>query len=156
VINVRNIGYGDLRADKLEFVPEETAERLSAHLLRPGDIVFGRKGAVDRHLLVTAAQNGWMQGSDCIRLRPLSDEVCPYLLTFAFRQPTHHDWMLAQCGNKATMASLNRRNLANPLIVPAKPCLPNFAFRYRLPDANSEPLSANQKLRVARDLLLRA
>ena len=52
VINVRNIGYGTLRPEKLEFVGEETRDRLSAHVLQERDIVFGRKGAVDRHLFV--------------------------------------------------------------------------------------------------------
>ena len=43
VINVRNIGFGGLRPEKLEFVTEETSERLASHLLEPHDIVFGRK-----------------------------------------------------------------------------------------------------------------
>ncbi len=32
VINVRNIGFGGLRQEKLEFVTEETAERLASHI----------------------------------------------------------------------------------------------------------------------------
>jgi type I restriction enzyme S subunit len=52
VINVRNIGYGELRGEKLEYVTEATAERLAVHRLQENDIVFGRKGAVDRHLYV--------------------------------------------------------------------------------------------------------
>ena len=67
VINVRNIGYGKLRQEKLEFIPEEVCDRLENHKLRSKDIVFGRKGAVDRHLFVTDEQNTWVQGSDCIR-----------------------------------------------------------------------------------------
>src|SRR5678816_1315609 len=75
VINVRNIGFGTLRPEKLEFVAEETAERLATHLLEPHDIVFGRKGAVDRHLYVGGEQDRWMQGSDCIRLRFIGTDV---------------------------------------------------------------------------------
>lgn len=107
VINVRNIGYGGLKPEKLEFVNEETAERLAAHLLVPRDIVFGRKGAVDRHLYVGEDQNNWMQGSDCIRLRFLSDGVVPRFVSYAFLTDAHQKWMLVQSGNKATMASLN-------------------------------------------------
>ena len=107
VINVRNIGYGDLRPDKLEFVPEEVSSRLSMHILRAHDIVFGRKGAVDRHLFVTDSETGWMQGSDCIRLRLYTDKINPRFLSYALRAPTHKQWMLTQCSNKATMASLN-------------------------------------------------
>ena len=156
VINVRNIGYGDLRPDKLEYVPEDIADRLSVHLLREGDIVFGRKGAVDRHILVSSSQNGWMQGSDCIRLRSLSDEVCPVLLTFAFREPSHHEWMLTQCGNKATMASLNQGVISRiPAIVPSKIIQDEFrSFATDCLDQMTNLALQNQKLCTARDLLL--
>lgn len=156
VINVRNIGYGDLRPDKLEFVPEEVTERLAVHILRTGDIVFGRKGAVDRHLLVSASQNGWMQGSDCIRLRAQSDDVCTILLSFGFREPAHHDWMLTQCGNKATMASLNQDVVARiPLLVPSMSILREFQLIVGdVLDQIANLSKQNQKLRAARDLLL--
>jgi len=107
VINVRNIGFGTLKPEKLEYVSEETTDRLAAHLLQPGDIVFGRKGAVDRHLLVSQGQTAWMQGSDCIRLRFTTDKVVPRFASYNFLTQTHQQWMLSQSGNKATMASLN-------------------------------------------------
>ena len=107
VINVRNIGFGDLRSEKLEYVNEQTADRLSAHLLRENDIVFGRKGAVDRHLFVTPDQAKWMQGSDCIRLRLGTDDVSARFISCGLLRAEHQQWMLSQSGNKATMASLN-------------------------------------------------
>jgi type I restriction enzyme S subunit len=112
VINVRNMGYGDLRPDKLAFVPAQVASRLSRHLLETRDIVLGRKGAVDRHLLVSESEAGWMQGSDCIRLRILTDELDAAFLSFVLRLPSHRQWMIAQCSNKATMASLNQDVIA--------------------------------------------
>nr|AAU82148.1 conserved hypothetical protein [uncultured archaeon GZfos11A10] len=108
VINVRNVGYGDLRPEKLEFVPDQVVSRLPKHILETRDIVFGRKGAVDRHLFVSESETGWMQGSDCIRLRVLTDAIHPAFLSFALRLPSHKQWMLTQCSNKATMASLNQ------------------------------------------------
>ena len=108
VINVRNIGFGGLRTDKLEYVPEETAERLSVHVLAERDIVFGRKGAVDRHLFVSKGQEGWVQGSDCIRLRLDQKRINSRFVSYAFLRSQHKEWMLQQCGNKATMASLNQ------------------------------------------------
>jgi type I restriction enzyme S subunit len=122
VINVRNIGFASLRPEKLEFVTEETAERLATHLLEPHDIVFGRKGAVDRHLYVGDDQDHWMQGSDCIRLRFIGADVVPRFVSYAFLTETHQKWMLAQAGNKATMASLNHdiiRRIALRLPIPA-------------------------------------
>ncbi|MCA1915155.1 restriction endonuclease subunit S [Methanospirillum hungatei] len=108
VINVRNIGYRVLNPEKLEYIPENVLNRLSRHILIPGDIVFGRKGAVDRHLLVTSLQNEWLQGSDCIRMRIFSDKINPDFLSYSFLLDSHKNWMLTQCGNKATMASLNQ------------------------------------------------
>jgi len=119
VINVRNIGYGDLRPDKLEFVPDNIANRLEKHLLEPEDIVFGRKGAVDRHLLVGESQAGWMQGSDCIRLRLHKSTLNPRFLSYALLRSSHKAWMLTQCSNKATMASLNQDVISRiPLMLP--------------------------------------
>lgn len=109
VLNVRNLGFGTLRRADLERVGTEVQERLSAHLLREGDIVFGRKGAVDRHVFVAAAQSGWMQGSDCIRLRILPDSpVIPSFLSKALLTEQHKTWMEAQCSHGATMSSLNQ------------------------------------------------
>jgi type I restriction enzyme S subunit len=108
VINVRNIGYSDLRPEKLEFVPEATADRLSVHILAEQDIVFGRKGAVDRHLFVASGYSGWIQGSDCIRLRLDREKINPRFVSYAFLSSRHKEWMLQQCGSKATMASLNQ------------------------------------------------
>jgi type I restriction-modification system DNA methylase subunit len=53
VINVRNIGFGDVRKNDLEYLNEAKAEKLHQHHLRKGDIVFGPKGAVERHVLIT-------------------------------------------------------------------------------------------------------
>ena len=108
VINVRNIGYANLRPDKLEYVGEQVTNRLQVHLLCENDIVFGRKGAVDRHLFVTSEQEKWMQGSDCIRMRIQDKEILPRFVSYAFLLPNHQQWMLTQSGNKATMASLNQ------------------------------------------------
>ncbi len=108
VINVRNIGFGVLKEDKLEFVSPTTAARLSSHLLYEGDIVFGRKGAVERHVFVRSPQHGWMQGSDCLRLRFRSAQVIPQFASYFFLTQEHQSWMANQCSHGATMASLNQ------------------------------------------------
>lgn len=108
VINVRNIGFGSLREEKLEFVSETTADSLSNHILNSGDIVFARKGAVERHVFIQTQQAGWMQGSDCIRLRVSSSLVEPRYLSYAFTTTQHQEWMKNQGSHGATMATLNR------------------------------------------------
>ena len=108
VINVRNIGFGTIKIDKLEFISPATRDRLSSHILRNGDIVFGRKGAVERHVFIRKEQNGWFQGSDCLRLRFSSPRVEPLFASYCFLTKDHQRWMMNQCSHGATMASLNQ------------------------------------------------
>ena len=70
LISVREVGYGILRIDEsTPRVPPTVIDRLPEYLLRSGDIVFGRKGAVDRSAHINIEQDGWFLGSDGIRLR---------------------------------------------------------------------------------------
>jgi type I restriction enzyme S subunit len=108
VINVRNIGFGSVRNAKLEYIGSETKERLKAHLLRPNDIVFGRKGAVERHAYIKSEQNEWLQGSDCIRLRFINDNINSKFVSYSLLTEKHQKWMIQHCSHGATMASLNQ------------------------------------------------
>ncbi len=112
VINVRNVGYGEIRTHGLEFLPAEHVERLARHRLQEGDIVFGRKGAVDRHALITSRETGWIQGSDCIRLRLDKNVIDPTFVSFTLRTEWHRRWMHNYCSFGATMASLNQEILS--------------------------------------------
>jgi type I restriction enzyme S subunit len=119
VINVRNVGFGDVRPDKLEYIGEDTVARLSSHLLSPGDIVFGRKGAVERHAFIQDQHSHWFQGSDCIRLRLNSERVLSRFVSYSFLTEAHKHWMLAQGSHGATMASLNQDIIGRiPLALP--------------------------------------
>lgn len=60
VINVKNIGYGQILENEPDYIHESTRDRLSEHILKTGDIVFGRKGSVDRHAYISENYNGWL------------------------------------------------------------------------------------------------
>ncbi len=120
VINVRNIGFGKVRKADLEFLAEGKAEKLHQHRLVAGDIVFGRKGAVERHALIDATTDGWIQGSDCLRVRVNTDRVCEKYLSYYLRTSAHQDWMQALCSFGATMASLNQ-DIVRRIRFPAPP-----------------------------------
>jgi type I restriction enzyme S subunit len=121
VINVRNLGMGLLKMDqKLEFLPNEMVEKLAPHILLKNDIVFGRKGAVDRHLFVSPEFEGWIQGSDCIRLRINSTIVFPKFVSHFFCTENHKRWMENHCSFGSTMASLNE-SIVKKIAIPCPP-----------------------------------
>lgn len=109
VLNVRNVGLGNVRPEKFEFIGEDTARRLSAHLLQPDDLVFGRKGAVERHALIEEDYAGALQGSDCIRVRLSSQSpLLPRFASYVLCTREHQLWMQRYCSHGSTMASLNQ------------------------------------------------
>ena len=108
VLNVKNLGYSTVVTTNEDYVGEKTLERLSMHILKEGDIVFGRKGAVDRHAYIGANEAGWMQGSDCIRLRVKTNKINPRYLSYYFLTPKHKAFMISMCSHGTTMASLNQ------------------------------------------------
>ncbi len=111
VLNVKNLGFGSVSSAKLDHVGPDTVRRLQIHLLQQGDIVIGRKGAVDRHAYIDIESAGWMQGSDCIRLRVETDAINPRFLSYYFLTNKHKLFMASMCSHGTTMASLNQKIL---------------------------------------------
>lgn len=108
VINVRNIGFGTIIDNNLEYIANDTRDRLSSNILEKCDIVFGRKGAVERHAFIDENHAGWFQGSDCIRVRIKAETLLARFISYFLLTPLHKAWMINNCSHGATMASLNQ------------------------------------------------
>ncbi len=119
VVAVKHIGDNKLlHTDDLPRVDDETQQRLSRYELRIGDILFGRKGAVERRALVRADEDGWLQGSDCIRLRLLDTAIDPVYVSYVFGSSAYRSWIIRNAQG-ATMPSLNQEIISRiPLPVP--------------------------------------
>lgn len=115
VINVKNIGIGKVIDDNLDFISETTRERLSQHILHEGDIVFGRKGSVDRHAYVFSKEDGWVQGSDCIRARGKARVNTLFLSQYLEGKSVKKQIMDSAVGS--TMPSLNTDILKDILVL---------------------------------------
>lgn len=118
LISVGEIGYGSLRIHRTTpRVPASVIARLPDYLLEPGDIVFGRKGAVDRSALVKPQEAGWFLGSDGIRLR-LPKSCDAHFMAYQLQSPMVRAWLL-QHATGTTMASLNQNIIERiPIVLP--------------------------------------
>lgn len=106
VVSVGEIQVGKIRlSNRTPRVSDATKQRLPQFVLEEGDIVFGRKGGIDRNALVGPRESGWFLGSDGIRLR-LSQRLDSSFVSYQFRLPAIGKWLL---GNSAAsiMPSLN-------------------------------------------------
>jgi len=109
-------GYFEI-TDNTPRVSTKTTERLPKFVLKADDIVFGRKGGIDRNAIVKSQQNGWFLGSDGIRLR-LSAKHSSLFFSYQMRSPTTRAWLLQHCEG-TTMPSLNQDILGRvPIVLP--------------------------------------
>lgn len=115
IVNVKNIGYGNIIDEDLDYIPDEVKKRLSVHILQAGDIVFGRKGAVDKHAIIDERHEGWVQGSDCMRLRIYGD-IVPEFLNYYFGSSGYSYYVLSSSVG-STMASVNSQILNDSIVV---------------------------------------
>lgn len=118
VISVGEIRKGYLRiTEKTPRVNQEITNRLPKYVLKKGDIVFGRKGAINRNSIINDEQDGWFLGSDGIRLR-LSEVVNSNFVSYQLRSDAIGKWLI-QSSVGSTMPSLNQKILDRlPLWLP--------------------------------------
>lgn len=119
VISVGEVGYGALRVSaKTKRVPNEVVARMPEYLLEPGDVVFGRKGAVDRSAWIREDERGYFLGSDGIRLR-FGPGVDSRFMAYQLQSRRVRYWIL-QHAVGTTLASLNEPTLKSvPLSMPS-------------------------------------
>ena len=131
------------------------ADRLSKHQLCGGDIVFSRRGDVEKHALIGDVERGWLCGTGCLLVRPGAlRNVSGYLSRSLDLQQTKQ-W-LTQHAVGATMPNLNTGILsAVPILLPADEVLASFervasVFDERISESNATA----QILTELRDTLL--
>jgi type I restriction enzyme, S subunit len=121
VIAVQHIGQNSLIHNALPRVDDETRMRLKKYQVKAGDILFGRKGAVDRRALIKQSEQGWLQGSDCIRLRVDQSRISPEYMSYLLGTPKLKSW-LNRTAHGSTMPSLNQEILSIlPVVLPPLP-----------------------------------
>lgn len=119
VVSVGEIQVGRIQlSGRTPRVSDATKERLPQFVLEEGDIVFGRKGGIDRNALISSRERGWFLGSDGIRLR-LSKRLDSRFVSYQFRLPTVGKWLLGNSSG-SIMPSLNEGMLERfPLRFPS-------------------------------------
>ncbi|MBL8379408.1 MAG: restriction endonuclease subunit S [Burkholderiales bacterium] len=150
LISVGEVGDGTFRVtEHTPRVPDGVVRRLPQYVLRTGDIVFGRKGAVDRSALVSQRENGWFLGSDGISVRPLATCHPPYLAA-QLRSGSVKSWLI-QNAIGTTMASLNQ-NILSRVLVPYAPGPEQRAIAAALSDVDALLGGLDRLIAKKRDL----
>jgi type I restriction enzyme S subunit len=123
-------------------VRESDAERLSRHRVQAGDIIYSRRGDVERHAQISKREAGWLCGTGCLLVRMGPQWPSSMFMSLALDRPESRAW-ITQHAIGATMPNLNTGILsAVPLVVPPLDLLQAFA-RF------AEPIEQNISARNA-------
>ncbi len=111
LVNPANISDGVIEPDLKKTVSKKTRERLSSHVLKPGQIVVGRRGEIGRCAVVASDQDGWLCGTGCFVIKPCRT-VDPDFLAFLIRSRVYRS-ELERLATGATMKNLSNTSLRN-------------------------------------------
>lgn len=106
VVMPKNIADGRVSTEDIARVRPDDALRLSQHVLHKGDIVYGRRGDIGRHALITRREEGWLCGTGCMRVSLGDQVVYPEYLHYYLNQQAVTTWIANQAVG-ATMPNLN-------------------------------------------------
>lgn len=118
----KNIGDNRVVPDGIARITEKDAKRLERYLVRSGDIVYSRRGDVERRALITEQEDGWLCGTGCLRVRFGSfDYVDPLYASYYLGDLAVREWIVRHAIG-ATMPNLNTSILsALPFVLPPLP-----------------------------------
>jgi len=114
----KNIGENRVDITNIARITPEDAKRLSRYLVKPGDIVYSRRGDVERRALIRKEEEGWLCGTGCLRIRSGKGIVDPRYASYYLGHLSVRDWIVRHAIG-ATMPNLNTSILSSlPFVLP--------------------------------------
>lgn len=155
VVMPKDISVRRVDATTAARIRPEDADRLMRHQLRGGDILFSRRGDVEKHALIGERERGWLCGTGCLLVRPGTRRKVSGYLSRSLDLLQTKKW-LTQHAVGATMPNLNTGILSGvPVLLPSDEVLAAFE---QVASAFDEHISENnataKTLTELRDILL--
>ena len=113
IVTVEHLGNRSFSTQNLPMVSNTDKERLKKYVLKEGDIVFSRVGAIDRCSFVDKKHEGWLFSGRCLRVRP-SSFIDPLYLYYSLNQEETKQF-IRNIAVGATMPSINTKLLGDDL-----------------------------------------
>lgn len=129
---IPSIMPSDLRDNRIDIVAiarirEEDARRLSMYRVQTGDVVYSRRGDVERRSLIRRREDGWLCGTGCLRVRFGQCGLNPFFGASYLGTSESRAWVVRHAVG-ATMPNLNTSILgALPMVVPPTALQNRFA-----------------------------
>jgi type I restriction enzyme S subunit len=114
---------GNMRiiTDDIARIRTNDAKRLEKYIVNENDIVYSRRGDVEKCAFITSRESGWLCGTGCLRVRFTSSAVFPKYCAYYLSTDKIKAWVSANAVG-STMPNLNETILSNvPVRFPSIP-----------------------------------
>jgi len=141
----QNIVGDRIVTDSIARVDEAMVSKLSRHVLKVGDIIYPRRGDLDKRALIGEQEAGWLCGTGCIKISLPDDFIAPGYLFYHLKQPQ----VVRDIENNAVGATM--LNLSAAILKQIKIQYPDITTQQRIADilSNYDRLIDNNTRRIA-------
>ena len=112
-IDIRKVNYASIN-----YVSNEDAIRLERYKTIINDILYARRGDVEKHAFIKEKDNGVLCGTGCLRVRITTSEVEPEFISFFLNREETRKWLVTHAVG-TNMPNLNTDILSDvPIAYP--------------------------------------
>jgi type I restriction enzyme S subunit len=114
-----NIGsHLDIQSDRIAHVKAEDVMRLSKYCVKTGDIIYSRRGDIEKCAFIRPQEEGWLCGTGCLRIRTNSQKANSHFIAYQLSTKECKKWIVGNAVG-TTMLNLNSGILKElPLYMP--------------------------------------
>ena len=116
-----NIGNRlNIDTTNIAHVKGEDVTRLQRHCVKEGDIIYSRRGDIEKCAYILPVNEGWLCGTGCLRIRVKDNDVNSRFLAYQLSTCECKKWIVGNAVG-STMLNLNTSILKElPLRLPSK------------------------------------
>ena len=114
-----NIGSNlDIICDNIAYISEDDLNRLAKHKTQEGDIVYSRRGDIEKCAYISSKESGWLCGTGCLKVSIDNTVAIPKFSAYLLSTPDSKAWLVGNAVG-TTMLNLNTTVLSDfPISLP--------------------------------------
>jgi len=87
VVMPQDIERGKIILDKIARITPKKAKALERHQVKENDVIFARRGELNRGVAITANETGWLCGTGCLLFRPNAKTLSAEWFSLIYSSP---------------------------------------------------------------------
>ena len=114
-----NIGnHLEINTESIAYVSDGDINRLKKHCVAEGDIIYSRRGDVEKCAYINKEEEGWLCGTGCLRIRITNNVFNSLFVAYQLSTKECKKWIVGNAVG-TTMLNLNTSILKGlPLVIP--------------------------------------